>query len=282
MKLPPHWPLREYSTFIDVDDMQWHYQRLGAGPALLLLHGTGASSHSFAPLAERLATHYELLIPDLPGQGFSSSLPEAETSMAGFSARLSRLLAATEFHPDYAVGHSAGAAVLAWMTLDQLLPLHGLISLNGAFLPFGSVAAPLFSRTASLLSRSRIMAWVTAAHGVFERPIRNLISETGSHPTPEMLACYQQLLRRPEHISGTLRMMAGWRLDLLKERLPSMPTPMHLVVCENDRTVPNWQSERLAELIHRADLHRVPDLGHLGHEEQPDTFATLISRLCTG
>jgi magnesium chelatase accessory protein len=277
MMPPSGWPLREHSLHLRVDGLDWHLQRLGRGPILLLLHGTGASCHSFAPLARLLAKNFELLIPDLPGQGFSGSLPASETTLEGFAQRVAGLLAALDVAPVMAVGHSAGAAVLAQLVLQGLAAPRSLVSLNGAFLPFGSVAAPVFSRAASVLSRSRLLAWITAAHGLFERPVRNLIEETGSNPTPEMLYCYQILLRRPDHIAGTLRMMAGWRLEPLKQALPSLPVPLHLVTCLNDRTVEPWQSQRLAELVHRATLHEIPELGHLGHEEQPARFAPLVA-----
>ncbi len=38
------WPNREASRFIEADDITWHVQIMGAGPVLLLLHGTGAST----------------------------------------------------------------------------------------------------------------------------------------------------------------------------------------------------------------------------------------------
>jgi magnesium chelatase accessory protein len=280
MTLPADWPLREHSLFVDAGGLRWHLQRFGRGPELLLLHGTGASCHSFAPLARLLCKNYSLLIPDLPGQGFSGPLPESCSNLSGFSAALEALLETLELQPRYAIGHSAGAAILSWMTLQNQLQPKALMAFNGAFLPFGSVAAPLFSRAASWMSRSRLLAWVTAAHGLFERPIRNLIEETGSQPNEEMLYCYSQLLRNPDHISETLRMMAGWRLEPLKQALPRMPVPLHLVTCDNDQTVPSWQSRRLVELIHRATLDELPGLGHLGHEEQPAPFAKLVRRYC--
>ena len=46
----PELPLaqQEYSRFLRVDGVDWHVQTRGTGPALLLIHGTGASSHTWA------------------------------------------------------------------------------------------------------------------------------------------------------------------------------------------------------------------------------------------
>ena len=278
--LPPEdWPLRSYSQSLRADGLDWHLQRLGKGPKILCLHGTGASAHSFAGIARLLAKDCELAIPDLPGHGWTSPLADDNCHIDGFASALSALMSEVDFEPSVIIGHSAGAAIAVHGVLADHFNPSLVISINGAFLPFGHVAAPVFSTAARWLSRFRLMAWITAAHGLFERPVRNLLSETGSTPTPLMIQCYQALLRNPQHITGTLQMMAGWQLERLKQELPGIHTPLHLIACTNDHTVPPWQSQRLAELVYRSELHEIPDLGHLGHEEQPERFAALIRRI---
>ncbi|MDA0630777.1 MAG: magnesium chelatase, partial [Proteobacteria bacterium] len=132
------------------------------------------------------------------------------------------------------------------------------------------------NRLARWLSRSRLLAYITAAHGLFTRPVRNMLTETGSHPTQTMLSCYQALLSRPDHILGTLKMMAGWDLGAQREQLPTLRVPIHLVTCDNDKTVSPWQSERLADFITQSSLYRIPALGHLGHEEDPAPFIDIV------
>ena len=44
------WPHRDASRFIVAAGLRWHVQRIGAGPTLLLLHGTGAATHILAGL----------------------------------------------------------------------------------------------------------------------------------------------------------------------------------------------------------------------------------------
>ena len=40
------WPNHAASRFVEAAGMRWHVQVMGSGPALLLLHGTGAATHS--------------------------------------------------------------------------------------------------------------------------------------------------------------------------------------------------------------------------------------------
>lgn len=248
---------------------------------MLCLHGTGASAHSFAGVATALAEDFELLIPDLPGQGWTSPLSNKDCHIDGFAAALNSLLEKSDFEPSVIVGHSAGAAIAVHGVLRGHFTPDAVIGINGAFLPFGNIAAPVFSTAARWLARSKLMAWITAAHGLFERPVRNLLSETGSTPTLQMIHCYQTLLRNPAHITGTLQMMAGWQLDAIRREVPGIATPLHLITCTNDRTVSPWQSQRLAELVYRSELHELDGLGHLGHEEAPERFARLIRHIIT-
>ena len=66
------WPRAETSRFVQVGNINFHVQVSGVGEDVLLLHGAGASAHSFAGLAARLSEGYRVIAPDLPGQGFTT------------------------------------------------------------------------------------------------------------------------------------------------------------------------------------------------------------------
>jgi len=48
------WPNHEISRMVEAAGMRWHVQQAGSGPVLLLLHGTGASAHSWRDVVPRL------------------------------------------------------------------------------------------------------------------------------------------------------------------------------------------------------------------------------------
>ena len=76
--MPSDWPLKHASQLIEREGIRWHVQIIGSGPPVLLLHGTGASTHSMADLAMALSDHYTCVLVDLPGHGFTTALPERE------------------------------------------------------------------------------------------------------------------------------------------------------------------------------------------------------------
>ena len=111
------WPNRDSSSFVEAAGIRWHVQRMGEGPPLLLIHGTGAATHSWRGLLPLLAQHFSVIAPDLPGHGFTQSPPAHRLSLPGMAADIGALLRKLEVRPEIAVGHSAGAAILARMCL---------------------------------------------------------------------------------------------------------------------------------------------------------------------
>jgi magnesium chelatase accessory protein len=272
------WPNSAFSRFVPAAGLTWHVQVMGSGPVALLLHGTGASTHSWRALVPLLTPHLTLVMPDLPGHGFSSTPPSGRLSLPGMARGVAGLLAALGMAPALAVGHSAGAAVAARMSLDGRIAPRGLVSLNGAFVPLTGVPGQVFAPLARLLARTPLLpelfAWRASGQGVVER----LIRDTGSTLDPEGMALYGRLVRDPKHAAAALGMMAAWDLGPLLRDLPRLAPALLLVVGGNDRTVPPADAQRLARLIPGAQVVTLPGLGHLAHEERPAETAALILR----
>ena len=87
-----HWPLAEHSLQVQAGGIRWHVQRMGQGPVLLLLHGTGSGSFSWRALMPLLAPHFTVLAPDLPGHVFTDRGPAGALSLPGMSEGLRALL----------------------------------------------------------------------------------------------------------------------------------------------------------------------------------------------
>jgi magnesium chelatase accessory protein len=273
------WPHRDASQFVVAGGFRWHVQRMGTGaPVILLAHGTGAASHSWRGLAPLLARSATVVAPDLPGHGFTQSPRSQRLSLPGMAADLGALMRVLELSPDIVVGHSAGAAILARMCLDGSIAPRLLVSLNGAFLPYGGPAANFFSPLAKMLVLNPFVpsffAWQAGSRGAVER----LIGNTGSTIEPEGVKLYGKLVRNPGHVAAALRMMANWDLEPLLKALPDLKPQLVLVAAESDRTIPPSVARRVKDVQPRAVIERIPGLGHLAHEEQPQLIADLIRR----
>jgi magnesium chelatase accessory protein len=274
--LPADWPHREASRFVRAGGLRWHVQVMGQGPAALLIHGTGASTHSWRGLMPILARDHTVIAPDLPGQGFSE-LPRVRLlSLDGMSEALAALLHEMGAAPELVAGHSAGAAIGARLCLDRAAAPRRLVALNGAMIPLGGLAGQVFAPLARLAvampGLSRLVAWRAGDRGAVER----LLRDTGSHLDAEGVALYARLFRNPGHVSATFGMMAHWDLEALSRDLPRLPVPLRLVVGKQDRTIRPTEARRIQARIPAAEIVALPGLGHLAHEEAPEEAARAI------
>ncbi len=274
------WPHRDRSRFIDAGGLRWHVQRWPApradAPELLLVHGTGASTHSWRTLAPRLAAWAGVWSLDLPGHGFSAAPPDGDHRLRSISRRVAQLATDACVHPALVVGHSAGAAILAQALLDGALGARALVSLNGAFLPFGGVAAPLLSPLARVLHALPGVPQLFSRRAAEPAVVRRLVEGTGSRLDDEGLALYGRLMRDPAHARAALAMMAHWELQPLASALPRLRVPLHLLAGSNDRAVPPAQARRVTARVPGARLTVLPGLGHLAHEEAPDLIDAVL------
>jgi magnesium chelatase accessory protein len=279
-----HWPHRESSRFVSVDGLRWHVQAMGpaSAPTLLLIHGTGASTHSWRGLAPLLAGDHRVIAVDLPGHGFTAMPALARMSLPGMAAALEQLLDALAARPALAVGHSAGAAIAARMCLDGRIAPRALVAINGAMLPLDGPVGRLFSPMAKLLARNPFVPKVFAWTARDRRIVQRLLAGTGSAIDETGAALYGRLVASPGHAAAALAMMAQWDLGPLERDLPRLAPALHLIVGGEDRTVPPAHALRLRSLVPGATVHELPGLGHLAHEERPDLVDALIRRADAG
>ena len=276
---PLHWPNGAFSRFISVAGSVWHVQESGAGPVLLLLHGTGASTHSWRNLTPLLATRFRVIVPDLPGHGFTHSPPFTGFTPPAMATAMHELLRVMGATPAMVVGHSAGAAVLVRMALDGYIAPRVLVSVNGALLPLTGFPRWFFAPVAKLLARSSVVPRLVARRAASTSAVERLIADTGSRLDREGIELYRRLVSRPRHVAAALSMMANWDLETLARDLPRLQTPLSLLTADGDRTIPASDAVRVQGLLPGARIISLGDLGHLAHEERPAEVADVLVRL---
>jgi magnesium chelatase accessory protein len=275
------WPLKEHSRFVDAAGLRWHVQRLGHGPVWLLLHGTGAATHSWRDVAPRLARHATVVAIDLPGHGFTAAPPgfgafSATYTLPGMAAAVAELLRVLKLRPQAVVGHSAGAAVAARLALDAGAADTVVACLNGALLPLPGLAAWLFPPMAKLMAATPFAAHLFAWRAGDPRAVQRLIDGTGSRLDARGVELYSRLVRNPQHCYAALAMMAQWDVAPLWADLPRLGPRLQLAVGARDRAVPPSQAVQVQRHVDGATLVEWSALGHLAHEEEPALAARWI------
>ncbi|MFN7269728.1 MAG: alpha/beta fold hydrolase BchO [Cereibacter sp.] len=276
VRVPPDWPMRPASRAVHVRPHLWHVQGMGQGPLVLLLHGAGASTHSWRALAPLLAPRFTLVMPDLPGQGFTRQGNRQRLGLDAMAEDLAALLAEQGWVPQGIVGHSAGAALALRLTECLAVKPAGVVGINAALGNFEGLSGVVFPILARLLALNPLVPPIFARLAGREAQVGRLLSSTGSRIDPEGRRLYGRLVSDPVHVDGTLAMMAQWQLDGLIARLPAIATPTLFLTGSNDRAVPPSCSRNAAARMPQAQVKDFAGLGHLIHEEAAPLVAEAI------
>jgi len=276
------WPHAERSRFVEAGGVRWHVQQAGhQGPKVLLIHGTGASGHTWRDLLWPLAQHAQVWVVDLPGHGFSSLAAGQSMSMSGMAASLHALMQTLGVAVDVFIGHSAGAAIAARMVVDHSLRPQALIGINPAWLPLPGLAGLLFPPTAKLLSLTSYVPQWFAKQASSPGMLDKLLDSTGSVLDGRGKSLYAKLVADPEHAQGALKMMAAWDLTVGPSMLRQLRCPVHILVGDNDRAVPPAQAQQALALLSDGHLERWAGYGHLVHEEVPMKCVAFLHELAS-
>lgn len=270
------WPNHAASRFVEAGGYCWHVQRAGQGPALLLLHGTGASTHSWKGLLPLLARSFDVLAMDLPGHGFTAPLGRLDASLPGMVRALIALLAAERFKPVSLAGHSAGAAIAVALAPGLVPRPQHVIALNGALKPFGGPAALIAPVMAKALAANPLVARALARGGRDPARVARLIEGTGSRPGRDYLEFYGRLFGNPAHVAGTLSMMANWNVADILPPFARAGLQLHQIVGDGDRAVAPSIAKETARRFKGVTTEILGGLGHLAHEEDAPRIAGAI------
>jgi pimeloyl-ACP methyl ester carboxylesterase len=275
------------SRFVKVplgsDSIEVHYKEAGvkeAGkPALVLLHGFGASVFSWREVMAPLALKHRVIAFDRPAFGLTERPLRGEWGTAeewgrgipyGVEAQADLTISLmNELSVEQAVlvGNSAGGAVAMLTALKYPERVQGLILISPAVYNGGAPAAaqwllntPQMQHLGPLIAR-RIQDWgIDFMRSAWHDPTQ--ISE-------DIQAGYLAPLQVQNWDRALWELTAASRSVGLPERLNEFTLPVLVITGDDDRIVPTAQSQRLAQELPNARLTVIPACGHLAHEECP-------------
>lgn len=277
-RVPADWPHRDLSRSVAVGPLTWHVQVGGAGPLVVLLHGTGSSAHSWSDLMPRLMRDATVVAPDLPGHGYTTGATLASLTLPRVAAALRALLAELRLgQPAMLVGHSAGAALaLRWAMDTPQRPQH-IVGFNPSLVAPPAAYTRLLAPVLVPLATSALVAGMLAAVTRRTRTVDRLLAATGSRIPEAQRARYAKLFLQPAHIRGAMGLMAAADLPAIQQAGQRPGVSTSFVIGARDEWVPERMLRPvLSRYFARAEVARW-DGGHLLHEEEPGRAAEFIA-----
>ena len=239
--------------FFRNEAMSLHYLIRGEGEPLLLIHGLGGSGADWAFQVAALERRFRVIVPDLPGGGYSPP-PADEYTIGGFAAGLWSLLDHLDVPRTNIIGFSLGGAVALEMAAQRpaSVPRLGLINSLATYLPDGwrKWAETYVSATLVRLLGMRRAAWLLAAR-LFPEPWQDTMRKHAAAAVGAVPAsCYL----------GMGLALARWAII---DRLDRLTSRVLLIAAEHDFTPLAEKHELAAKLnadivVVRGSRHGTP------------------------
>ncbi len=254
--------------------MQLAYDRCGAGPPLVLLHGAGHRRQAWLPVTDRLAKHREVISLDFPGFGESPPLPShlpygldaAVTVMSEFFTSLA-------LDRPHVAGNSMGGLV------SLVLAQHGMVRSATVLSPAG-LWTPVSRRVTLSMVRSirctaRYMPPTLAARlaqtPAGRKVMCGLLFGRPDLLEPHVLLADMQALVNAVGFGPSLA--AGDKI-VFTGRVPDVPVT--IAWGARDFLFRRPRAESVLRRIPHARLLRLPGCGHVPMNDNPELVAHVL------
>jgi len=247
--------------------------RVGAGPALVLLHGYPDTLQVWSRLALQLAESFEVTAFDWPGMGFSDAWKGGATPFH-MADRLDALLSAWNIETTVLVGADMGGQPALAYAASKPERVRSFVVMNSL--------VQWDEATSWEIAFLRKYGWNRFALRhlpgiVFRRALQTFM------PTHEKLdealrADMWESFRRKDVREVIIKMCAGFQGSLpeLARRYPSIQTPALILWGERDKHFPTEHARRLHGVLPNARLEIIPGAGHWMQLSMPDVVAQRI------
>lgn len=275
--LKPRWAPAP-SRFIEISGMNVHVRSEGAGPTIVLLHGTSASLHTWEGWTTALRANYRVVRVDLPGFGLTGPTPDGRYEIEVYTRFMAALLDKLAITECVLAGNSFGGRV-AWETAVAYPDrVSKLVLVDAAGYPNPTAQMPLGFRLARVPVLNRLLG-SSLPRSIVEKSLRNVYGDP-SKVTPELVDLYFDLAVRAGNREALVKRFEQAPSGAGEERIRSLSVPTLILWGSLDRLIPPEHGARFQKDIKGSELVTFEGLGHVPHEEDPaKTVAPVLAFL---
>ena len=256
----------QYSQFIEIDGMNVHYRDEGEGQTIVLLHGTGASLHTWDEWTNELKKTFRVIRLDLPAYGLTGPHPENKYSLSDYSSFLNSFVESLDIDDFILSGNSLGGAI-AWYYASEYKNKVKLLSLlDPGGLYNKDKQSPLVFRLARAPGINKILRYVTPRFF-----IKNTLKEVyfdKTKLTDKKIDTYRDLILRENNRESFINRSNSKPVDHTK-RLKLITAPTQILWGNEDEWIPVENAKFFSKSIQNTRVDIMQETGHIPMEERP-------------
>jgi pimeloyl-ACP methyl ester carboxylesterase len=243
-------------------------------PALLLIHGSNASLHSWEPWVARLSPRFRVVTLDLQGHGLTGPIPSACYTNACMADTVEAVRAKLGIERLAVGGNSMGGGVALSYALAHPERVSALVLVDAAGAPVKREGAPPIGFRIAQTPWLRDIAAHITPRALIARTLDASVS-VKSVANEAAVDRYWELLRYPGSREATMQRFAAYRPSGLTPGAlaPLAKTPVLILWGAADALIPVRAAEWFKAALPQARLTVYPGIGHLPQEEAADRSA---------
>jgi len=251
------------SKFIELDGLAVHYRDEGAGPPLVLIHGTGASLHTWQKWSGLLRRDFRVIRMDLPGFGLTGPEPSGDYTSGAYVRFLESLVEKLGLQRFDLAGNSLGGFIAWRYASAHPERVHKLILVDAAGYPLRH-PLPLVFRLARIPLLSSLLANMDPRPLVV-RTLREAYADP-SKVTPELMDRYTDLSLRAGNRRAFSDRASTSEPDHAGE-IRNIAAPSLIMWGSLDSFLPVADAERFARDLPHSRVIVYEGVGHVPMEE---------------
>jgi 2-hydroxy-6-oxonona-2,4-dienedioate hydrolase len=247
--------------YLDYDS---HLEKSSKHKFLVLLHGLGASAERWIFIADTLAKHFRVIIPDIIGFGYSDK-PTVEYTKEFF----------IEFFKGFLEGLNITQPILVGSSFGGYLATEFAIKFNDQVEKLVLAAPAGMMRSSTNVLDQYIMA---ALYPTYENALRGFMDMAfdPSIVTEETIRDFINRMRLPNAKYAFMSTLLGIRdSPRLYDRLDKIRAPTLLIWGDNDKMIPLQYSTDYTK-IPNSRIRIMKDCGHTPYVEKPAEFNQIL------
>ncbi len=264
------------SKFVQIDGMSVHYRDEGNQNdtiPVVLIHGTGASLHTWEAWVRELKPEHRVITLDLPAYGLTGPNPTGDYSQDVYAEFINHFLTELQVKQCVLGGNSLGGAITWVYALKYPKKVKKMILVDAGGYPMKAKSVPIAFQMAGIPVIKDLFKYITP-RSIIEKSVLNVYAQK-EKVTPELVDRYFELSLRAGNREAFLSRAGQGVLNDKYLSIKTLKMPTLIIWGDKDLLIPLDVAEKFHKDLPNDTLVIFKNLGHTPMEE--DAHATVAT-----
>ncbi|WBX72441.1 alpha/beta fold hydrolase [Tenacibaculum retecalamus] len=258
------------SSFVAINGMDVHYRDEGVkldSIPIVLIHGTGASLHTFDAWTDELKKTKRVIRMDLPAYGLTGPFPDRNYSMDNYVKFIHDFLSSLKIKECILGGNSLGGQIAWNFTVNEPKMVEKLILIDAAGYPMKSKSVPMAFKVAQTPLLNKLLLYVTPRFMV-RASVENVYHDK-SKVTDLMVERYFELTLREGNRQAFVDRFSMKSPANSSAKIKTIKQPTLILWGAEDFLIPLKNAYQFQKDLPNNSLVILKEVGHTPMEESP-------------